>query len=452
MPEVAISVEGLSKMYRIGRVQNEELNLQETITQSLLAPFRRIGGLARGNATAAADLDQEFWALKDVSFEVKRGETVAIIGGNGAGKSTLLKMLSRITEPTKGSARIYGRVGTLLEVGTGFHPELTGRENVFLNGSILGMKHSEVLEKFDEILAFSEIETFIDTPVKHYSSGMRVRLAFSVASHLEPEVMFVDEVLAVGDAAFRKKCLQKIQEVSRKGTTVLMVSHNAQAVTSMCDRAIWLKQGQLVGDGPASEVVSAYLSESIGLGGERVWRDEEISGGDVARMRAVRVKDERGNVVDTVDIRESFSIESEVEVLKPGFGLALKNDLLTSENLPAFSAVDTQNPAWQGKAWSPGIYQLTMHVPGNFLQLDTYVLNFLLMSLEPVIKTEFYQLDAVCVHVVDRDSGPTAAGGFLGHFPGAVRPLLEWDMKVLSSPVENITPTDSDLDCAQGES
>ena len=240
MSDVAISVNGLSKMYRIGRLKEADLNLQETIRKGLSAPFRRIRGLLQGNATAAADLEEEFWALKNVSFEVKRGETVALIGGNGAGKSTLLKMLSRITEPTEGNASISGRVGSLLEVGTGFHPELTGRENVFLNGSILGMRRSEVAAKFDEILAFSEIESFIDTPVKHYSSGMRVRLAFSVAAHLEPEVMFVDEVLAVGDAAFRKKCLQKIQEVSRRGTTVLLVSHNAQAVTSMCDRAIWL--------------------------------------------------------------------------------------------------------------------------------------------------------------------------------------------------------------------
>jgi len=434
MPEVAISVNGLSKMYRIGRVQKGDPNLQEVITQSLLAPFRRIAGLARGNATAAADLDEEFWALQDVSFEVRRGETVALVGGNGAGKSTLLKLLSRITEPTKGSATIRGRVGTLLEVGTGFHPELTGRENVFLNGSILGMQRSEVIENFDEIVAFSEIGSFIDTPVKHYSSGMKVRLAFSVASHLEPEVMFVDEVLAVGDAAFRKKCLQKIQQISRRGTTVLLVSHNAQAVTSMCDRAIWLKEGQIVGDGPASDVVSAYLSESIGLGGERIWTDDEKSGGDVARVKAVRVRNEQGNVVDTVDVREAFYLETEVEVLKSGFGLAMKYDLFTSENLGAFSSVDTQNPTWEGKTWDKGVYTLSMKVPGNFLQLDTYVLNFLLMCLEPVSSSEFYQMDALCVHIVDRESGPTAAGGFIGNFPGAVRPLLEWNMTALGSP------------------
>lgn len=434
MSKVVIRVDGLSKMYRIGRVQSDDQSLKEKLTQAVTAPLRRIKGLLKGNATAAADLEEEFWALRDVTFNVKQGETVALIGGNGAGKSTLLKLLSRITEPTLGNAKIIGRVGSLLEVGTGFHPELTGRENVFLNGSILGMQRSEVAAKFDEILAFSEIEAFIDTPVKHYSSGMRVRLAFSVAAHLEPEVMFVDEVLAVGDAAFRKKCLQKIQEVASHGTTVLLVSHNAQAVTSMCERAIWLKDGQIIGDGPASEVVSAYLSESIGLRGERKWSDDEHSGGDIARMKAVRICSEAGAVVDTVDIRESFYIESEIEVLKPGFGLALKNNIFTSDNLGAFSSLDTQNPTWDGKTWDVGTHLLRMKVPGNFLQLDTYVLNFALWCCEPIKNMEFHQTDVVCVHVVDRDSGPTASGGFIaGHWPGPIRPILEWDMQSLKS-------------------
>jgi lipopolysaccharide transport system ATP-binding protein len=233
MNDTAIQVEALGKRYRIGRVRFTN-TLRDAITHAIAVPFRRL----RGPLTSPGD--DTFWALKDVSFEVKRGEVVGVIGRNGAGKSTLLKILSRITEPTEGEARIFGRVGSLLEIGTGFHPELTGRENIFLNGAILGMKRGEILSKFDEIVAFSEIEKFIDTPVKHYSSGMYVRLAFGVAAHLEPEILVVDEVLAVGDAEFQKKCLGKMRQVGNEMRTVLFVSHNMAAVQTLCDRVVML--------------------------------------------------------------------------------------------------------------------------------------------------------------------------------------------------------------------
>jgi len=271
MSEIAIKVEGLGKRYRIGRLQQRHDTLRDRIADAPIFKLlkRRNGNshnghTVNGSLTSGPDAES-LWALKDVSFEVKRGDVVGLIGRNGAGKSTLLKVLSRITEPTEGLADIKGRIGSLLEVGTGFHPELTGRENIFLNGSILGMKRVDIYRRFDEIVAFAEVEKFIDTPVKHYSSGMYVRLAFAVAAHLEPEILVVDEVLAVGDAAFQKKCLGKMGEVAREGRTVMFVSHNLAAVVSLCNRALLLKSGQIAEDGSAVDVAAVYQTESIGV-------------------------------------------------------------------------------------------------------------------------------------------------------------------------------------------
>jgi lipopolysaccharide transport system ATP-binding protein len=255
MSDVVIRSEGLGKLYRLGEREPYQA-LRDVVAKAMAAPLRR---LTAGNGAVQAD-NSWLWALRDVSFEVKQGEAIGIIGRNGAGKSTLLKILSRITEPTEGLARIRGRIGSLLEVGTGFHPELTGRENIFLNGAILGMKRVEIGRKFDEIVAFAETEPFIDTPVKHYSSGMYMRLAFAVAAHLEPEILVVDEVLAVGDQAFQKKCLGKMGDVTRQGRTVLFVSHNLDAIQRLCPRSLLLDKGRLVMAGHSAEVVGQYLS------------------------------------------------------------------------------------------------------------------------------------------------------------------------------------------------
>lgn len=257
MSDIAVSVRGLGKQYHLGATRERYSTLRDSINKFTSAPLRRL--LRRAKAAVA---NPPFWALKDITFDVKRGEVVGIIGRNGAGKSTLLKILSRITEPTEGEADIHGRVGSLLEVGTGFHPELTGRENVYLNGAILGMRRSEIARKFDEIVSFAEVEKFIDTPVKHYSSGMYMRLAFAVAAHLEPEVLIVDEVLAVGDAQFQKKCLGKMGDVARGGRTVLFVSHNMAAVQSLCSTAVWLKAGCIERQGLTSDLVPQYLSST----------------------------------------------------------------------------------------------------------------------------------------------------------------------------------------------
>ncbi len=255
----AIQVVGLGKRYSIGGLQNSHYRLTDQLADAFKAPFQRMGRLLHGQALSGAGVDETIWALKDVSFDIRAGDVVGIIGRNGAGKSTLLKILSGITDPTQGYADIFGRVGSLLEVGTGFHPELTGRENIYLNGAILGMKKAEIERKLDEIVAFAEIDRFLDTPVKHYSSGMYVRLAFSVAAHLEPEILVVDEVLAVGDVAFQRKCLGKMGDVAQEGRTVLFVSHNMGLLQTLCERGIFLNQGAVQVDGTITEAVDAYL-------------------------------------------------------------------------------------------------------------------------------------------------------------------------------------------------
>jgi lipopolysaccharide transport system ATP-binding protein len=292
--DLAIRVSDLGKLYHIGTEQKRYDRFGEQITDVLINPVRKAGKMLRGQASGVAGLNETIWALSKVSFDVQPGEAVAVIGRNGAGKSTLLKILSRITEPTEGFVDIFGRVGSLLEVGTGFHPELTGRENIFLNGAILGMKRGEIERKFDEIVAFADIDRFLDTPVKHYSSGMYVRLAFSVAAHLEPEILLVDEVLAVGDAAFQRKCLGKMDDVTKQGRTVLFVSHNMALVQSLCQRGILLQKGEITHDGPVGDVVNAYLqqleqaetqdlserTDRYGKGQVRLTRLEITDGGD----------------------------------------------------------------------------------------------------------------------------------------------------------------------------
>jgi lipopolysaccharide transport system ATP-binding protein len=273
MSEPILRVHKISKKYHLGKSQKVNNRLGDVIVDAVQAPIKRLGGLIRGEPVSSLNYKEPFWALSDISFEINQGDVVGIIGKNGAGKSTLLKILSRITKPTKGYAEISGRVSSLLEVGTGFHPELTGRENIYLNGSILGMSKSEISRKFDEIIDFAEIEKFIDTPVKHYSSGMYVRLAFSVAAHLEPELLLIDEVLAVGDVAFQKKCLGKMDYVSKQGRTVIFVSHNMNALQRLCPRSILLDQGKLVLFSDTPSVVKQYLSSNITTTTPNSWID-----------------------------------------------------------------------------------------------------------------------------------------------------------------------------------
>ncbi|MBZ0300373.1 MAG: ATP-binding cassette domain-containing protein [Anaerolineae bacterium] len=308
MSDLAVRVRGLGKEYRIGDTQKAYRTLRDTLVDSVQAPARRAWQLARGHAYGATNLNKSIWALKDVSFDVRHGEVLGIIGSNGAGKSTLLKILSRITEPTEGAIDLYGRIGALLEVGTGFHPELTGRENVFLNGAILGMSRLEVARKFDEIVDFSGIETFIDTPVKHYSSGMRLRLGFSVAAHLEPEILVIDEVLAVGDVSFQRKCLGKMENVASSGRTVLFVSHNMTAVSALCTRAIMLKEGRIVEEGSADDVIQKYIMDTLETTGISLSERTDREGDGKLRFTTLQFQDANsksdvvipGNDVDVI--------------------------------------------------------------------------------------------------------------------------------------------------------
>ncbi len=332
MSEIAIKVEGLGKRYRIGANQQAYKTLKEKLNAKATAPFRALKSLTGRNghhSNGRKTKGEMIWALQDVSFEVKRGEVVGIIGRNGAGKSTLLKILSRITEPTEGYVDLHGRVASLLEVGTGFQPELTGRENILLNGSILGMKHAEIRKKFDEIVAFAEVEKFIDTPVKHYSSGMYVRLAFAVAAHLEPEILLVDEVLAVGDAAFQKKCLGKMGDVAKEGRTVLFVSHNMAAVENLCGRAVLLDQGRVVYAGSVEDTIAAYMASGIisHAGDVDLSTHPTRRTGAVPLLRRVRLLDSDDSVKDRFVCGEpmkiEFTLDPVVQLKAPQVGIGV---------------------------------------------------------------------------------------------------------------------------------
>jgi lipopolysaccharide transport system ATP-binding protein len=421
---IAIDCRNLSKLYRIGERENY-LALRDTITDVLHAPWRKMKRFAAGSIKKPAKEPASLWALRDVSFRVRHGEILGIIGRNGAGKSTLLKILSRITEPTRGFADIRGRVGSLLEVGTGFHQELTGRENIYFNGSILGMKKAEIHRKFDEIVQFAEVERFIDTPVKHYSSGMYMRLAFAVAAHLEPEILLVDEVLAVGDAAFQKKCLNKMQEVGEQGRTVFFVSHNMPAVTRLCPRAILLDSGQILRDGPSHQVVSAYLRSGLGTTAMRTWTDSDrFPGNAVARLHAVRVVDEDGETVANVDIRKPVGIEMDFEVLQPGYVLTPGCRFVNEEGQIVFSS-DDQDPQWRRRPRPPGRHLSTAWIPGNFLSEGTMIVSVALRtSLSHTV--HFFEPDVVAFYVTDSLDGDSARGDYGGFIPGVVRPLLRW--------------------------
>ena len=435
MTEIAIRVESVRKKYQIGHLHKQESyrTLRDTIVESVGAPIRRISRLLRGEASGAADLTETIWALNDVSFEIKRGEVVGIIGHNGSGKSTLLKLLSRIIEPTMGRAEIHGRVGAMLEVGTGFHAELTGRENIYLNGAILGMRKAEIDRKLDEIIDFSGVEKFIDTPVKHYSSGMFLRLAFAVAAYLEPENLIVDEVLAVGDASFQRKCLNKMEDVGREGRTVLFVSHNMAAITRLCSRVILLQEGRVLRDGPSHQIVEAYLNSGFGITSAREWSDRsKAPGGKVARLAAVRVRSERGDVTETVDIREPVTIEIEFDVLQPGKAMFAHFQLFNSEGLHLFSAHET-DPAWRRQPRPVGRWLSRARIPGNFLTEGTVLVAAGLVSLDPETSL-FFVKEAVAFQIVDQGTSDGARGDYSGTMGGVIRPLLDWNTQLNPHP------------------
>ncbi|GMQ88584.1 MAG: ABC transporter ATP-binding protein [Gammaproteobacteria bacterium] len=432
---IAIKVENVSKVYRLGTREETEDSLMKSVARMIKSPVRNyrkyrslynFSDLDFDNPGADAD-PNVLWALNNVSFEVNKGEVVGIIGRNGAGKSTLLKILSRITPPARGRVEIHGLTSSLLEVGTGFHNELTGRENVYLNATILGMRKKEVDRKFDEIVEFSGVEKFLDTPVKRYSSGMRVRLAFAVAAHLEPEILIIDEVLAVGDAAFQEKCLNKMQDVGKEGRTVFFVSHNMPAVTRLCERVIMLNNGQVTADGPSHDIVARYMHEGSSTASERTWSDiDKAPGTEVVRLTGVRIKDESAQTTPSIDIRTAVGFEMTFKVIQDGYVLLPYFCLKNEEGVSAFVTVDV-DPDWRKKKRLKGTYTVTAWVPGNFLAEGSFFVNAAMLTLAPQTMLQFAEQEVVSFQVLDPMQGDSARGDWANNLQGVVRPLLTWE-------------------------
>jgi lipopolysaccharide transport system ATP-binding protein len=428
MTELAIYVEGLGKLYRISQRQQSHKSLREALTDRAAAPFRALWGRFSGVPRDGNCEESTFWALRNVSFEIKQGEIVGMIGRNGAGKSTLLKILSHITEPTEGEAVINGRVGTLLEVGTGFHPELTGRENVFLNGAILGMPKAEIARKFDEIVAFSEVERFIDTPVKHYSSGMHVRLAFGVAAHLETDILFVDEVLSVGDAEFQKKCLSKMQGVGDAGRTVILVSHNMTAIQRLCQKVFWIDHGEIVASGHPKEVVGEYLNTASTLVCDTKWIEPDSApGNEKVRLHSARVRPVEGEPADPITVRTPFVMEFEYWNLKPQSRLNLSVLVYTEDGVLTFNTGPVKEPLWNGKPFPVGLFRSVCYLPGDLFNDGLHRVTLLVVENQAHI---IYSHEDLLTFEVHEDVAMRE--GWYGDWPGAMRPLLRWTTELVS--------------------
>ena len=427
MNNIAIRAEGIGKRYYISKTRPPRY---KSLRDTLMAGLKSTAGLFRGQNPSRTK--EAFWALQDIGFEIQQGEAVAVIGRNGAGKSTLLKVLSRITAPTTGTADIYGRVGSLLEVGTGFHPELTGRENIYLNGAILGMKKREIESKFDQIVDFSEIGKFIDSPVKLYSSGMYIRLAFAVASHLEPEILLVDEVLAVGDAHFQKKCLGKMQDVSGRGRTVVFVSHNMLAVRNLCSRGIVLDKGQIVCFDDVSVATEKYLADKSSLSGEVSWSSvEDAPGNQIARLKAVRIVAD-GAVTATPSIDQEIVIQIDYWNLE-GNGRrflsvhlhgSLGPQILTSFNKRTASSTYDR---WAYERYPVGLFRTSCTIPKFLLNTGMHSVSVFIngtMKSDSIVRRD---------HILSLDvqDDPDMRAEYSGEWPGLVRPKLAWQTEQL---------------------
>lgn len=431
MSDVAIRVEDLGKMYRIGGPQERYQTFRDALVRTASAPLRRARDLLRGQAYGAAGLQEEIWALKDVSFEIKQGEVVGIIGRNGAGKSTLLKILSRITEPTEGRVDVYGRVGALLEVGTGFHPELTGRENVYLNGAILGMSRADIDRQFDAIVDFAGVERFIDTPVKHYSSGMGLRLGFAVAAHLEPEILVVDEVLAVGDAQFQKKCLGKMSDVASEGRTVLFVSHNMGAVQNLCSRTFWLNEGKLVEQGETSSIVARYLNNAVSESIDKYYEDvDQAPGNDRIRVQRIRVVSESDESNQPITMVTPIRFEFDYWNLKPSTYLNLSLHVYNSEGVLIFNTAPVHEMKWLSEPYPEGLFRSECFVPGYFLNSGMHRVTVLFVENQSRV---IFRLDDALVFDVADAPEVRGYSSWFGKWSGTVHPYLEWKITPITT-------------------
>ncbi|MEM9403023.1 MAG: ABC transporter ATP-binding protein [Pseudomonadota bacterium] len=433
--EIAISVKDVGKIYRLGVKEEKHKDIASSVGSALKSPiknFKKYRSLYKFSDEELSNINDEntpadiLWALRDVSFEIPQGQVVGIVGKNGAGKSTLLKLLTKITPPTFGEMRIKGRVASLLEVGTGFHPELTGRENVYLNSTILGMRKHEVDQKFDEIVEFSGVSKFLDTPVKRYSSGMRVRLAFSVAAHLEPEVLIIDEVLAVGDASFQRKCIGKMQDVGREGRTVLFVSHNMPAISSLCDRAIMLESGRLTMDGAVHDVLEAYLKQGSDETSSIVFDDpSKRPGKDIAQLCSLRVTTVDGKPIESISSDEPVRVAMEYEVLEGGHKLLCQLHFHNDEDVHLFNTLDS-DPEWYNKERPAGRYTSSVVIPANSLAPGRIFISTVLVSRTPD-RGQFYERYMISFIVTDAMGEGTARRDWPGKYGGVVRPIYPWN-------------------------
>jgi len=420
MNQPSISVENVWKQYRKG--QTGYHTLREDI-YNITGRIISLGGEKKRETDA-----EHIWALKDVSFQIEQGEKVGIIGRNGSGKTTMLRLLAGITRPNHGKITVKGRLGVLIEIMAGFHPELSGRENVYLNGAIMGMSQKEIKRKFDEIVAFAELENFIDTPIKRYSSGMHVRLGFSVAAHLDPDILLVDEVLAVGDAAFQKKCLGKMGASAQEGRTVLFVSHNMVAVQSLCSRAIWLKDGKAIKDGQAGQVVSDYLKTVSVSSTEHVWNDMGTApGNERVRLRRACVRPENGCASDPITILTPFVMEFECWNLEPDASLNLSLHLYDEQGILVFQTAPINEPVWYGRHFPTGLFRSVCHVPGDLLNDGMHRLRLLVASDQNLV---IDQDDILTFNVYDSTE---RRGGYHGKIPGVIRPQLIWSTELIES-------------------
>jgi lipopolysaccharide transport system ATP-binding protein len=431
MPQTVIKIENLSKLYRLGQVGTGTLShdLNRWWRMNILRqpdPYTKIGQVNSLSNNKQLTTDNDLvWALKDINFEVKQGEVLGIIGKNGAGKSTLLKILSKVTSPTTGSIKAKGRIASLLEVGTGFNPEMTGRENIYMNGTIMGMRKWEIDRKFDEIVDFSGVEKYIDTPVKRYSSGMTVRLGFAIAAHLEPEILVVDEVLAVGDAEFQKKALGKMQEVSQgQGRTVLFVSHNMTAVNSLCQHGIYLKTGLIHYSGSIQNTINKYLTEETAIKTKVLWDTNNWPGDEIASLLTARVIDESFNDLVKVDISQKIGIEYTYEVKVEGASRIPNIHVRTAKGDIVFISGESDDNKFKQK----GTFKSVMWIPGNLLNVETYIVGIALSTMSPV-KVHFWEQSALIFEISENFNNRQT--GYNQTIPGIIRPLLNWETSKL---------------------
>ena len=424
MPDTALSVRGVSKLYRVGAARKQHDSIMSAIFFGLLQPFENFRRIRSLTSISDSESINTLWALSDISFDVEVGSTVGLIGHNGSGKSTLLKILSRIADPTSGEILVRGKVASLLEVGTGFHPELTGRDNVYLNGAILGMNYQHVKKKFDEIVAFSGVEALIDTPVKHYSSGMKVRLGFAVAAHLEPEILLVDEVLAVGDAEFQKKCMTKMDQVGGEGRTVVFVSHHLPSVARLCKRSILLDHGKIIADGATGDVIKRYSDRFLDVGTSRKWSEEEAPGDNDVRLLGVELIQGGETAKSLLDVRSELNVQIEFQVYCAGAKVTPALHLFDSQSNWVFASIDI-DPEWHNKKVSAGRYMAEVTIPSNLLAEGLYTIGVSIASLEPNID-HLFEHECIGFTMYDPIHGDSARGEYTGDFPGSMRPKLQW--------------------------